>query len=49
MEEGIVAVTGHLSGEFRLWSLRYKKETLVMRGTVEGNPHSSPSTGLVSV
>jgi WD40 repeat protein len=46
MEEGIVAVTGHASGEVRLWSLDRDEEKLVMRQTVEGNPHSSPITAL---
>jgi WD40 repeat protein len=46
MEEGVVAVTGHASGEVRLWSLHADAHQLTLRPTVEGNPHSSPITVL---
>ena len=39
MEEGIVAVTGHVSGDVCLWSLDHDNAVLVMRYELEGNPH----------
>ena len=46
MDDGIVAVTGHHSGDVRLWSINYDAGELIMRQTVEGNTHSSPITAL---
>lgn len=46
MEDGIVAVTGHQSGEVRLWSIDYDNVLLVMRHTVEGTPHTNSITAL---
>jgi Beige/BEACH domain/PH domain associated with Beige/BEACH/Concanavalin A-like lectin/glucanases superfamily/WD domain, G-beta repeat len=46
MDHGIVAVTGHQSGDVRLWSIDFDSESLIRRGTVEGNPHSNPITAL---
>jgi WD repeat and FYVE domain-containing protein 3 len=46
MEEGIAVVTGHHSGEVRLFSIDYDQQELVHRHTVESNPHTSAITAL---
>lgn len=47
MEEGVVAVTGHASGDVRLWSLNPDAQSLELRQSLEGTtPHSSPITAL---
>jgi hypothetical protein len=46
MEEGIAVVTGHQSGEVRLFSIDYDQQELVHRYTVESNPHTSSITAL---
>jgi hypothetical protein len=46
MEQGIVVVTGHLSGEIRLWSLDHDRGEFIMRHLMPDNPHSCPITAL---
>jgi WD40 repeat protein len=46
MEQGIVAVTGHLLGEIRLWSLDHDAGEFIMRHIMPDNPHSCPITAL---
>lgn len=46
MEDGIVAATGHINGEVKLWSLNYETNSLVLRHTVPDKVHSSPITAL---
>jgi hypothetical protein len=44
MEHGAVAVTGHLSGEVRLWSIDFDESRLRLRHTIDENPHLDPIT-----
>jgi len=46
MENGIVLVSGHLSGEVSFWSVNNERKNLVLRHTLLDNPHSSPITAL---
>ena len=46
MDKGVVAVTGHESGEVCLWNMDCDTNKLIMRQTVEGNTHSKPITAL---
>ena len=46
MEQGIVAVTGHMNGDVRLWSLDYKSKILNMRHLAPDRVHSCPITCL---
>lgn len=46
MNEGIAVVTGHESGEVRLFCIDYDRKELVYRLVVESNPHTSPITAL---
>ena len=46
LENGVVAVSGHLGGEVCLWSLDYENEVLVSRHQLEGNPHTNEITAL---
>ena len=46
MEQGIVAVTGHMNGEIRLWSLDHDHGEFIMRHLMPDNPHSCPITAL---
>ena len=46
MEKGIVAVTGHLSGDVRLWGIDYAKKKLLLRHILDANPHTSAITVL---
>ena len=45
-ELGIVAVTGHLSGEVRFWSMNYGTKDLFLRLVLPENPHTSAITAL---
>jgi hypothetical protein len=46
MEKGIVAVTGHLSGDVRLWGIHYGEKKLMLRHILDSNPHTSAITVL---
>jgi len=46
MEEGIVAVTGHINGDIRLWSLDNKNNSFIMRHLAPDKVHSCPITCL---
>lgn len=46
MENGIVAVTGHMNGDVRLWSIDYDCNLLVLRHLVPDRVHSCPITVL---
>merc|ERR1712032_263682 len=50
MEGGIVAVTGHINGEVRLWRIDHEKECLilchVMHGKNNEKAHTSPISAL---
>jgi WD repeat and FYVE domain-containing protein 3 len=46
MEDGIVAVTGHLSGEIRFWSTTYDDRSFVLRHVLQDNPHTDAITAL---
>ncbi len=46
MESGIVAVSGHLNGSVRLWSINYDSEQLVVRHKLQESVHSCPITAL---
>jgi len=46
MEEGVVAVTGHMNGDVRLWSLNYTEKLLVMRHSIPDKVHSCPITAM---
>eukprot|EP00804_Cyclotella_cryptica_P015187 CCRYP_000744-RB/>CCRYP_000744-RB protein AED:0.05 eAED:0.05 QI:7934/0.25/0.4/1/0.25/0.4/5/0/1230 len=46
MENGIVAVTGHMNGDVRLWSIDYDCSLLVVRHLVPERVHSCPITVL---
>lgn len=46
MEEGVVAVTGHVNGDIRLWTLDYSAHALVMCHLVPEKVHSCPITVL---
>lgn len=46
MESGIVAVTGHMNGDVRLWSIDYESRLLVPRHLVPDRVHSCPITAL---
>jgi hypothetical protein len=45
-ETGIVAVTGHMNGDVRLWSIDYDTNLLVLRHLVPERVHSCPITVL---
>eukprot|EP00977_Amphora_coffeiformis_P013109 scaffold3364_cov161-Amphora_coffeaeformis.AAC.4 len=45
-ENGVVAVTGHLSGEVRFWGLNYRERKLATMHILQENPHSNPITAL---
>lgn len=44
--EGVVAVTGHMSGEIRFWGLDYPDRRIRQLHILEDNPHTSPITAL---
>lgn len=46
MDKGVVAVTGHINGEIRLWSINYHAKMLVMRHMAPDKVHSCPITAL---
>jgi hypothetical protein len=46
LENGIVAVTGHMNGDVRLWSIDYDCNLLVLRHLVPDRVHSCPITVL---
>lgn len=46
MEQGIVAATGHLNGEIRMWSLNCDTKELVLRHVMPENPHKCEITAL---
>lgn len=46
MELGIVAVSGHMNGDVRLWSIDYESEILVVRHLLPERVHSCPITAL---
>jgi len=46
MESGVVAVSGHLNGSVRLWSINYDNEQLVVRHKLQEPVHSCPITAL---
>mmetsp|Transcript_3637 Transcript_3637/g.8014 ORF Transcript_3637/g.8014 Transcript_3637/m.8014 type:complete len:3054 (+) Transcript_3637:3-9164(+) len=46
MELGIAAVSGHMNGDVRLWSIDYGSELLVLRHILPEHPHSCPITAL---
>ena len=46
MENGIVAVTGHVNGDVRLWGLDYESKVLVPRHQLPDKVHSCPITAL---
>ena len=46
MESGIVAISGHMNGDVRFWSIDYETDLLVLRHTLQENPHSCPITAL---
>ncbi|KAL7513979.1 hypothetical protein ACHAXN_011851 [Cyclotella atomus] len=46
MENGIVAVTGHMNGDVRLWSIDYDCNLLVLRHLLPERIHSCPITVL---
>jgi len=46
MELGIVAVSGHMNGDVRLWGMDYESELLILRHVVPENVHSCPITAL---
>jgi hypothetical protein len=39
MEKGIVEVTGHLSGDVRLWGIYYAEKKLMSRHILDANSH----------
>ena len=46
MENGIVAVTGHVNGDVRLWGLDYENKILLSRHQLPDKVHSCPITAL---
>lgn len=46
MELGIVAVSGHMDGDVRLWAIDYESELLVLRHILPERVHSCPITAL---
>lgn len=46
MENGIVAATGHMNGDVRLWSIDYDCNLLVLRHLLPDRVHSCPITVL---
>jgi hypothetical protein len=46
MDTGIVAVSGHLSGDVLFWSIDFDKKQLIVRSSLLDNPHSSAITAL---
>jgi len=46
MENGVVAVSGHVNGDVRLWGLDYENKVLVMRHQLPDKVHSCPITAL---
>jgi len=46
MEDGIVAVSGHINGDVMLWSLSYERISLIMRHMIPDKVHSSAITSL---
>ncbi|KAL7555059.1 hypothetical protein ACHAWF_018688 [Thalassiosira exigua] len=46
MELGIVAVSGHMNGDVRLWGIDYESELLVLRHILPERVHSCPITAL---
>ncbi len=46
MESGVVAVSGHVDGSVRLWSINYDSEELVVRHKLQEHVHSCPITAL---
>jgi hypothetical protein len=46
MEQGIVAVSGHMNGDVRLWGIDYDNELLVLRHILPDRVHSCPITAL---
>jgi len=46
MENGVVAVTGHINGDVRLWSIDYDYGIIILRHTIPERVHSCPITAL---
>lgn len=46
MEDGVVAVTGHVNGDVRLWGLEYEEKALIMCHQLPDKVHSCPITAL---
>lgn len=46
MEDGIVAVSGHINGDVMLWSLSYNMYSLIMRHMIPDKVHTSAITAL---
>jgi WD40 repeat protein len=46
MDNGIVAVSGHLSGDVLFWSIDFDQKQLFVRHSLLDNPHSSVITAL---
>ena len=46
MSQGVVAVTGHVNGDIRLWGLDYDAGVLKMRHLMPDKPHSCAITAL---
>lgn len=46
MEKGVVAISGHQSGEVCFWGIDYDEKALVVRHVLQENPHSSAITAL---
>jgi len=46
MELGIVAISGHMNGHVRFWSIDYETDLLVLRHVLPENVHSCPITVL---
>lgn len=46
MDKGVVAISGHESGEVCFWGIDYDQKALVVRHVLQENPHSSVITAL---
>lgn len=46
MGMGVAAITGHLDGEVRFWSVDFQKQEFVPRHLLDDNPHTSAITAL---
>jgi hypothetical protein len=45
-DQGVVAVTGHINGDVRMWGLNYDAGLLKMRHLMPDNPHNCAITSL---